>query len=69
MVLALISYNPKIHVVELAPLGFRFYRGSFDSWEEVPPRYTWRMIDYRIDNTIIYVDLGNSDLDFHKIID
>lgn len=53
--------RPRIHVVELAPYGFRYYRGAFDSIEEVPPRYTWRKVDYRADDTIVYVDMQNSD--------
>lgn len=52
------GFNPKIHVVELAPLGFRYYRGKFRSFEETPPRYTWKEIDYRADDTVVYVDLS-----------
>jgi hypothetical protein len=54
------EFNPRIHVVELAPLGFRYYRGTFESFEEAPPRYTWRRVDYGIDDTTIYVDMLNS---------
>jgi hypothetical protein len=53
--------KPRIHVVELAPFGFRYYKGAFESFEEAPPRYTWRKVDYRVDDTIVYVDLNNSD--------
>ena len=55
----LVEYNPRIHVVELAPMGYRYYKGAFSSFEQVPPRYTWRQIDYRSDGTIVYVDLTN----------
>lgn len=51
----------RIHVIELAQFGFRYYRGAFESFEEVPPRYTWRKVDYRIDDTVVYVDMHNSD--------
>jgi hypothetical protein len=57
------EFNPRIHVVELAPLGFRYYRGSFESFEEAPPRYTWKKIDYRADDTVVYVDLNNPETD------
>jgi len=57
--------RPRLHVVEMAPLGYRYYRGAFDSFEEVPPRYTWRKVDYRIDDTIIYVDLHSSEVKKH----
>jgi hypothetical protein len=53
--------RPRIHVIELAPYGFRYYRGAFKSFEEVPPRYTWRMVDFRVDDTVVYVDMRNSD--------
>ena len=53
--------RPRIHVVELSPLGFRYYRGAYESFEEAPPRYTWRMVDYRVDDTVVYVDMLNSD--------
>ena len=56
------DFKPRIHVVELAPLGFRYYRGAFNTFEEVPPRYTWRRVDYRSDDTVVYVDLNNSNL-------
>ena len=46
-------------MVELAPMGYRYYRGAFQSFEEVPPRYTWRKVDYKFDNTIVYVDLSH----------
>lgn len=52
--------GPRIHVIELAPFGYRYYRGAFQSFDEVPPRYTWRKVDYRIDDTMVYVDLVNS---------
>ena len=51
----------RIHVVEFTPLGFRYYRGSYESFEEAPPRYAWRMVDYRVDDTVVYVDTLNSD--------
>jgi hypothetical protein len=54
--------NPRVHVVELAPRGFRFYRGSFGSFEEAPPRYTWQEVDYRVDDSVVYVDLHGSEL-------
>ena len=57
--------RPRLHVVEMAPLGYRYYRGAFDSFEEVPPRYTWRKVDYRVDDTIIYVDLHSSEVKNH----
>jgi hypothetical protein len=53
--------RPRIHVIELDPYGFRYYRGAFGSFEEVPPRYTWRRVDYRVDDTVVYVDMRNSD--------
>ena len=49
-------------MVELAPMGYRYYRGAFQSFEEVPPRYTWRKVDYKSDNTIVYVDLSNESI-------
>ncbi len=49
--------RPKVHVVELAPLGFRYYRGAFESFEDAPPRYTWRRVDYRAYDTVVYVDM------------
>jgi len=52
----------RIHVVEMAPLGYRYYRGAFKSFEEVPPRYTWRKVDYRVHDTVVYVDLCNSEV-------
>jgi hypothetical protein len=55
------EFSPRIHVVELAPFGFRYYRGAFESFEEAPPRYTWRRVDYGMDDTTIYVDMLNSD--------
>ena len=54
--------RPRIHVIELAPFGYRYYRGAFESFDEVPPRYTWRKVDYRVDDTMIYVDLLNSEV-------
>lgn len=62
------DFNPRIHVVELAPLGFRYYRGSFESFEEAPPRYTWKEIDYRVDDTVIYVDFNKSDSENRHIV-
>lgn len=53
--------SPRVHVVELAPHGFRYYRGSFGSFEEAPPRYTWREVDYRVDDPVVYVDLQGSE--------
>ena len=53
--------KPRIHVVELAPFGFRYYKGAFESFEEAPPKYTWKKVDYRVDDTIVYVDLNNSE--------
>ncbi|UCD44291.1 MAG: hypothetical protein JSV27_09175 [Candidatus Bathyarchaeota archaeon] len=53
--------KPRIHVIEFAPFGFRYYRGVFHSFEEVPPRYTWRKVDYRVDDTMVYVDMQNSE--------
>jgi hypothetical protein len=55
------EFSPRIHVVELAPLGFRYYRGAFESFEEAPPKYTWRRVDYGMDDTTIYVDMLNSE--------
>ena len=52
----------RIHVIELAPFGYRYYRGAFDSFDEVPPRYTWRKVDYRVEDTMVYVDLVNSEI-------
>ena len=63
MVLKISDFNPRIHVVELAPLGFRYYKGAFKSFEDVPPRYTWKKIDYRADDTVVYVDLNNPETD------
>jgi hypothetical protein len=54
--------RPRIHVIELAPFGYRYYRGAFESFDEVPPRYTWREVDYRVDDTMVYVDLLNSEV-------
>jgi hypothetical protein len=53
--------RPRIHVIELAPFGFRYYRGAYESFDEVPPRYTWRKVDYRVYDTMVYVDMENSD--------
>ena len=53
--------RPRIHVVELAPFGFRFYKGSYDSFEDAPPRYTWQKVDYRVDDTVVYADLQGSE--------
>ena len=61
-VLGMFDFKPRIHVVELAPLGFRYYRGAFNTFKEVPHRYTWRRVDYRSDDTVVYVDLNNSNL-------
>ena len=52
----------RVHVVELAPHGFRYFRGSFGSFEEAPPRYTWREVDYRVDDSVVYVELQGSEL-------
>ena len=52
----------RIHVVELAPFGYRYYRGAFESFEDAPPRYTWRKVDYRVDDTVVYADLQGSEL-------
>ncbi|MGD2201710.1 MAG: hypothetical protein PVJ38_08785 [Candidatus Bathyarchaeota archaeon] len=62
MVGDLAEFDPRIHVVELAGLGFRYYRGCFESLEEAPPKYTWRRIDFREDDTIVYVDLQGSEV-------
>lgn len=60
--------RPRVHVVELAPLGFRYYRGAFDSFEDAPPRYTWRRVDYRVNDTVVYVDMQCPDpVDFAPI--
>jgi len=40
-------------------MGYRYYKGAFNSFEHVPPKYTWRQVDYRSDGTVIYVDLTN----------
>lgn len=55
-------------MVELAPFGFRYYRGAFNTFEEVPPRYTWRRVDYRSDDTVVYVDLNNSELNENRLL-
>ena len=57
-----IRSRPRIHVIELAPFGYRYYKGAFESFDEVPPRYTWRKVDYRIKDTMVYVDLVNSEV-------
>lgn len=57
------EFNPRIHVVELVNLGFHYYRGAFGSFEEVPPRYTWKKVDYRVDDTVVYVDLQGASVD------
>lgn len=57
------GFNPRIHVVELAPHGFRYYRGYCDSLDEAPPRYTWRRVDYRADDMVVYVDLTDSEIE------
>ena len=62
------DFKPRIHVVELAPFGFRYYRGAFNTFEEVPPRYTWRRVDYRSDDTVVYVDLNNSESNEHRLL-
>lgn len=54
--------TPRIHVIELAPFGYQYYKGAFESFDEVPPRYTWRKVDYRVDDTMVYVDLVNSEV-------
>ena len=61
----MVEFNPRIHVVELAPMGYRYYRGAFQSFEEVPPKDTWRKVDYKSDNTIVYVDLSNESTSSH----
>lgn len=61
-----VSKNPRIHVVELAPYGFRFYRGWFRNFDEVPPQYTWRKVDYRVDETVVYVDMNDSDANYGR---
>jgi len=61
--MATLTHNrPRIHVIELAPFGYQYYKGAFESFDEVPPRYTWRKVDYRIDDTMVYVDLLNSEV-------
>jgi hypothetical protein len=61
--MATLTHNrPRIHVIELAPFGYQYYKGAFESFDEVPPRYTWRKVDYRVDDTMIYVDLLNSEV-------
>ena len=60
--MATAAKSPRVHVVELAPHGFRYYRGSFGSFEEAPPRYTWREVDYRVNDSVVYVDLQGSEL-------
>jgi len=61
--MATLTHNtPRIHVIELAPFGYRYYKGAFESFDEIPPRYTWRKVDYRIKDTIVYVDLVNSEI-------
>jgi hypothetical protein len=63
--MASLTIKPRIHVIELAPFGYHYYRGAFDSFDEVPPRYTWRKVDYRIDDTMVYVDMVNSEIKYH----
>ena len=53
--------RPRVHVVELGPFGFRYYRGSFKSFESAPPKYTWRKVDYRVEDTVVYADLQGSE--------
>jgi len=61
--MATLTHNtPRIHVIELAPFGYRYYKGAFESFDEVPPRYTWRKVDYRVEDTMVYVDLVNSEV-------
>ena len=57
------EFAPRIHVVELANPGFHYYRGAFGSFDEVPPRYTWRKVDFRVDDTVVYVDLQGASVD------
>ena len=57
------EFNPRIHVVELTDPGFHYYRGAFGSFDEVPPRYTWRKVDFRVDDTVVYVDLQGASVD------
>ena len=59
----MVEYPPRIHVVELANMGFNYYRGSFGSFDEAPPRYTWRKDDFRINDTVVYVDLQWASVD------
>ncbi|MDP6457922.1 MAG: hypothetical protein QGF78_01120 [Candidatus Bathyarchaeota archaeon] len=54
------EFVPRIHVVELADWGFHYYLGAFYSFEEVPPRYTWRKVEFRVNDTVVYVDLQRS---------
>ncbi len=61
------DFSPRVHVVELAPSGYRYYRGSFESLEEAPPDYTWRMVDFRADDTVVYVDLQESEVDHRRL--
>ena len=51
---ALTSKYPRIHVIELVPFGYRYYRGVFESFDEIPPKYTWKKIDYTKNETIVY---------------
>ena len=57
------QFAPRIHVVETKTLGFHYYRGYFSSLDETPPRYTWRKVDFRGDDTVVYVDLQSSEVD------
>ena len=52
--------NPRIHVVEHIEPGFHYYLGRFESFEEVPPKYTWKKIDFRLDNTVVYIESKDS---------
>ncbi len=55
--------SPRIHVVELVNQVFHYYRGVFGSFDEVPPRYTWRKVDFRVDDTVVYVDMQGASVD------
>ncbi len=59
----MVEFAPRIHVVELASPGFHYYRGAFGSFDEAPPRYTWRKVDFMVDDTVFYVDLQGACVD------
>jgi len=56
------QFAPRIHVVETTTLGFHYYRGNFRSFDEAPPRYTWKKVDFRAEDTVVYVDLQGSEV-------